>query len=199
MTVSPVSLHKSPLANGQQLHAKQHDLGEPASSFKEERPVEKHNLCSSETVMEPAASAFCNAPAMDETATAPEVEADIEATPSIEEQELPEVRVQAPATVAPATIAIAEESPETLELLEVLEAYRKRVKQLMRASQASRAFLASILCRFCHNRSSCLFKYIAGSDLLFCFKDHAFSHHLLSIARVFCFQDIPYAASQNRK
>lgn len=149
---SPLAHHKSPLANGQKPPTKQQVPKEPTSSYKADKRQQQHNLFKPETVIEPAASAFCNAPAVTEMDAEPaavpeaakeavaavaaeaaaESQADIEATPSVEEPELPSVGAKAPVIVLD-----DEESPEMEEALKVLKAYRKRVKELLKANQAS--------------------------------------------------------------
>ncbi len=61
-----------------------------------------------------------------------ETAAEVEATPSIEEAELPQAAYD-----APSMSSAVHEEPEAAKLLEALEAYRTRVKQLMRGNQAS--------------------------------------------------------------
>ena len=152
MTSGPSAFQNSRLTNGHTSPAKRHDY-QTTDVFEDEQSVEQENDSNPGFSEEQAARVSPDAAAAVEPETEqeaepepepepkPEVEEvsdEIEATPSVEEPDLPNIVITAPVDV-PVT---KEDGPETKELMEVLEGYRKRVKILVRANQASRALLS---------------------------------------------------------
>lgn len=152
MTSGPSAFQNSRLTNGHTSPAKRHDY-QTTDVFEDEQSVEQENDSDPRISEEQAARVSPDAAAAVETEAdqeaepesepepepKPEVEEvsdEIEATPSVEEPDLPNIVI-----TAPVDVPVSEEGPETKELMEVLEGYRKRVKILMRANQASRELL----------------------------------------------------------